>query len=193
MLPPLINNWFQILFHSPSGVLFTFPSRYSFTIGHQLVFSLTPWSGQIPTEFHVLRGTWDSNYHKTSTFRIPGFHLLWPSFPERSATLNFMTQDLYILKNYVPLPSHCNAHRLTQRKFRLFPFRSPLLRESLRFLFLTVLRCFSSRRLPPCPMYSDKDTEDLPQWVSPFGNLRIKARLTAPRSLQQSSTSFIAF
>ena len=30
------------------------------------------------------------------------------------------------------------------------------------------------------------------RWVSPFGNLRIKACLTAPRSLSQSTTSFIA-
>ena len=28
--------------------------------------------------------------------------------------------------------------------FRLFPIRSPLLRESIFFLFLQVLRCFSS-------------------------------------------------
>ena len=30
----LVSIWFQKLFHSPSGVLFTFPSRYLFTIGH---------------------------------------------------------------------------------------------------------------------------------------------------------------
>ena len=27
-LPLLVNIWFQVLFHSPPGVLFTFPSRY---------------------------------------------------------------------------------------------------------------------------------------------------------------------
>ena len=27
-LPQLVNIWFQVLFHSPPGVLFTFPSRY---------------------------------------------------------------------------------------------------------------------------------------------------------------------
>jgi len=32
-LPLLVSIWFQILFHPPSGVLFTFPSRYLFTIG----------------------------------------------------------------------------------------------------------------------------------------------------------------
>jgi len=29
----LVGTRFQFLFHSPPGVLFTFPSRYSFTIG----------------------------------------------------------------------------------------------------------------------------------------------------------------
>ena len=28
-----VGTWFQVLFHSPLGVLFTFPSRYLFTIG----------------------------------------------------------------------------------------------------------------------------------------------------------------
>src|SRR5690606_11425748 len=42
---------FQVLFHSPPGVLFTFPSRYSSTIGHQEVFSLTRWSWQIHGRF----------------------------------------------------------------------------------------------------------------------------------------------
>ncbi len=29
MLPQLVGTGFQVLFHSPPGVLFTFPSRYS--------------------------------------------------------------------------------------------------------------------------------------------------------------------
>jgi hypothetical protein len=29
----LVSIWFQVLFHSPPGVLFTFPSRYLFAIG----------------------------------------------------------------------------------------------------------------------------------------------------------------
>ena len=32
-LRQLVSNRFQVLFHSPPGVLFTFPSRYWFTIG----------------------------------------------------------------------------------------------------------------------------------------------------------------
>ena len=42
-----------------TGVLFTFPSRYLFTIGRQGVFSLIQWSGRIHAEFHVHRITWD--------------------------------------------------------------------------------------------------------------------------------------
>src|SRR5699024_3680447 len=49
----LVGTRFQALFHSPSGVLFTFPSRYWFTIGHQGVFSLVRWSSLIPTACHV--------------------------------------------------------------------------------------------------------------------------------------------
>ncbi len=55
----LVGIRFQVLFHSPLGVLFTFPSRYWFTIGHQQVFSLGGWSPRIPTGFLVSRGTWE--------------------------------------------------------------------------------------------------------------------------------------
>ncbi len=51
----LVNIGFQVLFHSPPGVLFTFPSRYCFTIGHQVVFSLMGWSPLLHTRFHVPR------------------------------------------------------------------------------------------------------------------------------------------
>ena len=49
----LVGIRFQVLFHSPLGVLFTFPSRYWFTIGHRRVFSLREWSPWIHTGFHV--------------------------------------------------------------------------------------------------------------------------------------------
>ena len=56
----LVNIGFQVLFHSPPGVLFTFPSQYFSTIGHQVVFSLTEWSPLIHTEFLVLSATLDT-------------------------------------------------------------------------------------------------------------------------------------
>ena len=55
----LVNIGFQVLFHSPPGVLFTFPSRYFFSIGHQGVFSLGGWAPRLPTRFLVSRGTLD--------------------------------------------------------------------------------------------------------------------------------------
>ena len=54
---------FQDLFHSPPGVLFTFPSQYWFTIGRSRVFSLGGWSPHLQTGFHVSRST----FRKLST------------------------------------------------------------------------------------------------------------------------------
>ena len=49
----LVGARFQVLFHSPPGVLFTFPSRYSSAIGRRVVFRLGWWSTQVRTGFHV--------------------------------------------------------------------------------------------------------------------------------------------
>ena len=57
----LVNTRFQVLFHSPPGVLFTFPSQYCFTIGHQVVFRLGGWSPRLPGKFLVFAGTLDSD------------------------------------------------------------------------------------------------------------------------------------
>ena len=56
----LVSTRFQVLFHSPPGVLFTFPSRYCSSIGHQVVFRLGGWSPRVPTGFHVSGGTLDT-------------------------------------------------------------------------------------------------------------------------------------
>ena len=57
MLRLLVGARFQVLFHSPPGVLFTFPSRYWSTIGHRRVFRIGGWTPQVPTGFHVSGGT----------------------------------------------------------------------------------------------------------------------------------------
>ena len=49
----LVGARFQALFHSPLGVLFTFPSRYWFAIGHRRVFSLGGRSPLLQSGFHV--------------------------------------------------------------------------------------------------------------------------------------------
>ena len=68
-----------------TGVLFTFPSRYWFTIGHQGVFRLRRWSSRIHTEFHGLRATWDT-VRESSRFHVRGYHPLCRRFPTSSAT-----------------------------------------------------------------------------------------------------------
>ena len=115
-LPQLVSTRFQILFHSPPGVLFAFPSRYLFTIGRRLVCSLGRWSSQIPTGFHVSRGT-----------QVPSRLL-----PVSGTGLS---PSLVKLSSSLPLPSSVLLTALQPRsneseRFRLFPFRSPLLRES---------------------------------------------------------------
>ena len=60
MLCVLVNIRFQVLFHSPPGVLFTFPSQYCSTIGHQVVFRLGGWAPRLLTGFHVSGDTLDT-------------------------------------------------------------------------------------------------------------------------------------
>ena len=79
----VVGTRFQVLFHSPPGVLFTFPSRYWFTIGHRGVFSLTRWSWWIPTGFLVSRRTQVLS-RASSLFRLRGCHPVSPDFPFRS-------------------------------------------------------------------------------------------------------------
>ena len=75
-----------------------------------------------------------------SLLRIRGYHPLWPFFPERSSH-----KKSTIAQSYNP------DIALPQRRFGLFPGRSPLLGESFYyFLLLEVLRCFSSLGSPHC-------------------------------------------
>src|SRR5438270_13447341 len=66
-------------------------------------------------------------------------------------------------------------------RFRLFRFRSPLLTESLRFLFLGLLRCFTSPRFAsPDYEFIRSITRFDSSWVVPFVDPRIKACLRLP-------------
>ena len=114
-------------------MLFTFPSRYLFAIGLSGVFSLTRWSWQIQTGFLVSRPT-----QGTARMIFITCTGLSPPMVCFSKTVPLLNTSSYRSPTTPTLPK--------QYWFRLFPFRSPLLRESLRFLFLRVLRCFSSPR-----------------------------------------------
>src|SRR3954449_5150867 len=82
-LPRLVGARFQVLFHSPPGVLFTIPSRYSSAIGHQEVFSLTRWSWQIHGRLQESAATREP-HKKVTHFRLLGSHRLRPAFPHCS-------------------------------------------------------------------------------------------------------------
>ena len=81
----LVGARFQVLFHSPLGVLFTFPSRYWFAIGHRRVFSLGGWSPQVRTGFHV-PGATRVPHSQSARIRVRGSHPVPPAFPGRSAS-----------------------------------------------------------------------------------------------------------
>ncbi len=90
------------------------------------------------------------------TFRVRGYHPLWPPFPERSA-------------------------KSKAKRYRLLPFRSPLLWESrlISVPAVTEMFQFSAFALPDLCI---QPGVTLAGRVSPFGHLRINARLPAPRS-----------
>ena len=119
---------FQVLFHSLSGVLFAFPSRYWFTIGQSVVFSLedeTPCSDKVL----VLRPT---RFHFKDPFAYGAITHYGLHFPERSA------------KNH---EVRANPRSLATTKG-----------ISVDFFSLRVLRCFSSPGSPLAPMDSVQDT-----------------------------------
>ena len=80
VVPQLVNTGFQVLFHSPPGVLFTFPSQY-------YALSVTKW--------YLALGGGPPDFPQGSTclvvlwillsplgFRVRGFHPLWLAFPK---------------------------------------------------------------------------------------------------------------
>ena len=134
-LRPLVGARFQGLFTPLLGVLFTFPSRYLFTIGLSGVFSLTGWCRQIQREFHRLPPTQDT--HLSSRFPVRDFHPVSCSFPSASSLLDSI---IWVLQ-----PQSC------RNNFGLgfSAFARHYLRNHYYFLFLRVLRCFSSPGLLP--------------------------------------------
>jgi hypothetical protein len=63
-----VGKRFQVLFHSPPGVLFTVPSRDLSAIGHQGVCRRTRWSWQIHGRFPGSAATWEHPPDRPDTF-----------------------------------------------------------------------------------------------------------------------------
>jgi len=112
--------------------------------------------------------------HVPGNFWLQGYHLLWPFFPKGSSWYQFLKVVL-------------QPRRSTLPEFRLFPFRSPLLGESLVILFSSCYLDVSVHRVGS--LSSDWSSTSR---VVPFGNLRVKRLYASNRSLSQLTTSFFA-
>ena len=119
-LPQLVNTGFQVLFHSPPGVLFTFPSQYYALSVTEECLALGGGPPCFPQGFSCLVVLWILS--AAFGFRLRGFHPLWPAFPK---PFSYPTGSLMTVRN-----PGVHAHR-----FGLFPFRSPLLRKSMFLSF----------------------------------------------------------
>ena len=79
-LPQLVNIGFQVLFHSPPGVLFTFPSQYSALSVTKEYLALRGGPRSFPQGFSCLVVLWILLCFLP--FRLRGSHPLRPVFPE---------------------------------------------------------------------------------------------------------------
>ena len=117
-------------FHPPSGVLFTFPSRYWFTIGHQKYLALECGHPRFPRNFTcsaVLRC-----HRESAHFRLLGCHHLWPTVPGRSSSslIAHSPGIRQVPRRVLQLQRDRGLPPIRSRRFRLIRFRSPLLTES---------------------------------------------------------------
>ena len=175
VLSLLVSSRFQVLFHSPPGVLFTFPSRYyslSVTWSYLAFGDGPPFFRQdfsCPDVLRILLAP--------SKFRLRGCHPLCPTFPGNST-----------------IHPDAMSQSLPQAHYRLGLGSSDFARHYSRnhccFLFLRVLRCFSSPGSPHIPMYSVYDNAML---LALSSLIRISADqwiFAPPRSFSQLVTSF---
>ena len=80
VLRQLVNTGFQVLFHSPPGVLFTFPSQYYALSVTKEYLALRGGPRSFPQGFSCLVVLWILSC--PLSFPIRGFHPLWLAFPK---------------------------------------------------------------------------------------------------------------
>ena len=171
-LRPLVGAWFQVLFHSPHRGAFHRSLTVLSTIGLTGVFSLTGWSRQIRAGFHVSRVTQD-----TTKLPLASNTELSSSVVELSRT--FFSRSVY--HGVVLLPRWCVATTTVWALPRSLATTEGII---VYFLFLQVLRCFSSLR---SPLHLSTDNYPSGNWVVPFGNPRIKGHLHLPQAYRSLS------
>ena len=158
-----------------------------FAIGHQGIFRLSGWSRQIHTGFQGSRATWDTSPEFTP-FRLRGSHPLCRAF-QCPSTMTRIFDSVPACQCRLRNPTTPITQRLTtitRNRFGLFPFRSPLLRESRLISFPLVTEMFHFTRyrfhnlciqLWIMVYYY--------HWVSPFGNPRFKAIFRLPEAYRR--------
>ncbi len=132
-----------------------------------------------------------------SRFRIRGCHPLWPTFPGRSANASLPSFNQAMAPHSAePSPDYCGP--TTPRSPRgsrglgCSGFARHYSRNHGCFLFLRVLRWFTSPGSPPAPMDSGQDEPCSHGPGSPIRRSPDHSLLAAPRGLSQLATSFIA-
>ena len=179
-VPQLVNTGFQVLFHSPPGVLFTFPSQYYALSVTKEYLALGGGPPDFPQGFSCLVVLWI--LLAVYCFRVRGFHPLWPDFPDRSTN-----KSTHLLQSVTP--------ERTRSGLGSFHFARRYFGNRVFFLFLRVLRCFSSPGSLPYVMDWRMDDWSLSSRVSPFRYLRINGYLLLPeafRSLSRLSSALSA-
>ncbi len=141
----LVNTEFQVLFHSPPGVLFTFPSQYWFTIGHWVVFRLGGWSpifGADSTCPHLLGYRRSASHFAYMTLTF--FGSLSQVILLCSAVLSaVLTPDVLLLPVWPPPRSLATTCGI-----------------SVDVFFLFLLRCFSSEGSPAYAYFIQRTLRD---------------------------------
>ena len=170
---------FRFCFTPLAGVLFAFPSRYWFTIGCQVVFSLIRWSGRIHAKFHVHRITWGSPRGPLD-FAHPAVTVYGQPFQVVELVLQSPTSRPRYPGRTSPPGLGCSA------------FARHYLRNHCHFLFLGLLRCFTSPRLASPDYKFIRSILALSPGGCPIRKSAGQSLFAAHRSLSQLSTSFIA-
>ena len=163
-------------------MLFAFPSRYWFTIGRQRVFSLGEWSPQLPTGFHVSRGTQDTASSPVH-FPLRGSHTLWLRFPADSRNGRFGNSTHAVLQPHRASTMVWAVPISLAATLGISVIYFPPGTEMVHFPGLAHTRLCIQRAVKPV----------LPAQGFPIRTSPDQSLLAAPRGLSQLATSFIAF
>ena len=133
-------------------------------------------------------------HSRVTVLRLQGYNPLRLNIPEDSTStvIDNSSTPRHQCQNAPTTPHAQRTPAITRTWFSLIRFRSPLLTESQLFSLPAGTEMFHFPAFPP-------HTLCVQVWVtphdwgrvSPFGNSRISARLTAPLDFSQSPTSFI--